>query len=80
MGGPSSGMNYAGLLRYLEIEKASGRLKQRLVSQGELCCVFLCCDSPLPHVDEYFDALGDEYFPDVHPLSEVNQPLEQNAY
>ncbi|HEY9774344.1 MAG TPA: pyridoxal-phosphate dependent enzyme [Planktothrix sp.] len=73
MGGPSSGMNYAGLLRYLEGEKQSGRLQERVSANGDLHCVFLCCDSPLPHVDEYFDALGDKYFPDVHPITEVNQ-------
>lgn len=41
--------------------------------QGEVCAVFLCCDSPLPHVEEYYDALGEEYFPTIHP---VPQPAE----
>lgn len=66
MGGPSSGMNYAGLLRYIDNQKESGQLEQMLQGCGELTCVFLCCDSPLAHVDEYFDALGDEYFSRVH--------------
>lgn len=66
MGGPSSGMNYAGLLRYLEEQRAAGKLQQRVKELGgEMTCVFLCCDSPLAHVDEYFDALGEEYFSKV---------------
>jgi cysteine synthase/cystathionine beta-lyase/cystathionine gamma-synthase len=67
MGGPSSGMNYAGLLRYLKRVEAEGRLQPNTT----LSCVFLCCDSPLAHVDEYFEALGDEYFSAVHEIEEV---------
>ncbi len=68
LGGPSSGMNYAGLLRYLEEEKESGRLAERVAQAGEIWSAFLCCDSPLQHVDEYYDALGEESFPIVHPI------------
>lgn len=68
LGGPSSGMNYAGLLKFLESEKEAGRLEELISKQGELNAVFLCCDSPLPHIDEYFDALGEEYFPAVHEV------------
>ncbi len=71
MGGPSSGMNYAGLLRHLEEEKASGRLEQHVKENGEMWCVFLCCDSPLPHVEEYFHTLGDESFPTIHPVPDL---------
>jgi cysteine synthase A len=71
LGGPSSGMNYAGALRYLEQEKSARRLAPRVESHGELWCVFLCCDSPLPHVDEYYEALGEEHFPVVHPIPEA---------
>lgn len=68
LGGPSSGMNYAGALRYIEAEKESGRIRARLDEKGEVWCAFLCCDSPLPHVDEYFDALGEDFFPTVHDV------------
>jgi cysteine synthase/cystathionine beta-lyase/cystathionine gamma-synthase len=69
LGGPSSGMNYAGLLHYLQQEKESGRLEESVKANGgEMWCVFLCCDSPLPHVDEYYDELGDNYFPEIHPV------------
>lgn len=66
LGGPSSGMNYAGLLRYLEGEKNAGRLNK----DKETWSVFLCCDSPLPHVDEYYDALGEGFFPSIHGVEE----------
>lgn len=72
MCGPSSGMNYAGLLRYLEQEKASGRLAEKVASQGEVICVFMCCDSPLQHVEDYYRVLGEEYFPAVQPVPEID--------
>ena len=75
MGGPSSGMNYAGALHYLEQAKASGQLEEHVRRQGELWCVFLCCDSPLPHVDEYYDALGDKYFPAIRPYQEGDKAV-----
>lgn len=68
MAGPSSGMNYKGLISYLHEQKESGALKGMLDENNELLTMFICCDSPLAHVDEYFDALGDEYFP---PINEV---------
>lgn len=77
LGGPSSGMNYAGVLRFLEQEEAAGRLESLVQPHGELWCVFLCCDSPLPHVDEYYQVLGDEYFPTVHAVPEEDEPVNQ---
>ncbi|MBS2000513.1 MAG: pyridoxal-phosphate dependent enzyme [Cyanobacteria bacterium SZAS LIN-5] len=68
LGGPSSGMNYAGLLAYLQAEKDSGRLEQLIKTDGDLHCAFICCDSPLPHVNDYYDTLGEEYFPQIHDV------------
>lgn len=65
MAGPSSGMNYAGALQHLNTLKENGRLAELKAEKGEVWCTFLCCDSPLPHVDEYFDALGKDYFPEA---------------
>ncbi len=73
LGGPSSGMNYAGLLKYLGELRDSGQLEEAITKQGTLNAVFLCCDSPLPHIDEYFDALGEKYFPDVHEVPELSK-------
>lgn len=72
MCGPSSGMNYAGLLRYLEQEKDSGRLAEKVASQGEVVCVFMCCDSPLQHVEDYYRVLGEEFFPAVQQVPEID--------
>ncbi len=66
LGGPSSGMNYAGLLKYLETQKEAGLLS----ADKETWSVFLCCDSPLPHVEEYYEALGEEFFPSIHGVDE----------
>jgi cysteine synthase A len=72
MCGPSSGMNYAGLLRYLEQEKAAGRLAEKVASQGEVVCVFMCCDSPLQHVEDYYRVLGEEFFPAVQAVPDID--------
>lgn len=72
LGGPSSGMNYAGAVNHLTGLKEQGLLAPMVAAKGgELWCVFLCCDSPLAHVDEYYDILGDHYFPAVHPVPEL---------
>jgi cysteine synthase/cystathionine beta-lyase/cystathionine gamma-synthase len=78
LGGPSSGMNYAGLLNYVRQQKDAGLLKGRMDANGELWCVFLCCDSPLPHVDEYYDALGDDQFSPIHPVPTQYPSLSLN--
>ncbi len=72
MGGPSSGMNYAGALKYLAQTKAAGKL-DALRNQGEIWLTFLCCDSPLPHVEDYYNTLGEEYFPRIHPVPEADR-------
>lgn len=68
LGGPSSGMNYAGLMNYLEQEKESERLASMVAEKGDLHCAFICCDSPLPHVNDYYEALGEDFFPTIHPV------------
>lgn len=68
LGGPSSGMNYAGLMQYLQDEKDSGRLAEIVDANGDLHCAFICCDSPLPHVNDYYDTLGEDFFPPIHPV------------
>ncbi|MCB9467429.1 MAG: pyridoxal-phosphate dependent enzyme [Candidatus Obscuribacterales bacterium] len=61
MAGPSSGMNYSGLLQYLGELKEKGELKPMRTA-------FICCDSPLQHIDEYFDILDESDFPRVHEV------------
>jgi cysteine synthase/cystathionine beta-lyase/cystathionine gamma-synthase len=70
--GPSSGMNYVGLINYIEQEIKLGSLDSLLDKNGEVWCTFLCCDSPLPHVDEYYKVLGEEFFPSIHAIPQIN--------
>lgn len=57
MVGPSSGFALAGLLSHLS--------KQDLSESQERVAVFLCPDSPLPYIDEYFEYLDDSDFPKI---------------
>ncbi|KAJ6784347.1 hypothetical protein PWT90_06166 [Aphanocladium album] len=69
--GPSSGMALQGLLDWLQTEKSEGRLSQHADPvTGGVHCVFVCCDLPHMHLDQYFDKLDDSYF---HPI--VNKEL-----
>ncbi|GAD92327.1 cysteine synthase B, putative [Paecilomyces variotii No. 5] len=60
--GPSSGFNLQGLFQYIEKTKKEGNLHELAGEDGEIHCVFLCCDLPYQYVDEYFDKLGEEHF------------------
>jgi hypothetical protein len=64
--GPSSGFNLKGLYQFLAARKADGSLAQLAGEDGEIHCVFLCCDLPYQYINEYFDKLGPEYFPTIH--------------
>ncbi|KAK2594943.1 hypothetical protein QQS21_007346 [Conoideocrella luteorostrata] len=64
--GPSSGMALQGLLDWLQAEKSAGRLSQHAdAATGEVHCVFVCCDLPHMHLDQYFAKLDDTSF---HPI------------
>ncbi len=65
MAGPSSGFALAGLLNYLS--------RQEFKDSKEKVAVFICPDSPLPYIDEYFEYLKDDEFPKIeneHLLTE----------
>lgn len=64
--GPSSGFNLQGLYNLIEKRKAAGNLSELANPNGEIHCVFLCCDLPYQYINEYFDKLGDKYFPEIH--------------
>ena len=66
MAGPTAGMALAGLLQYLEAEKAGNRLDSLRNSDGEVLCVFPCPDGPLPYLDEYPKYVDESEFPPVH--------------
>ncbi|KJZ74043.1 hypothetical protein HIM_06492 [Hirsutella minnesotensis 3608] len=63
--GPSSGFNLKGLYNLIEARKAAGTLSELAGPDGEIHCVFLCCDLPYQYVNEYFDKLGEDYFPPI---------------
>ena len=64
--GPSSGLALAGLLQYLEGMKAADRLNEiRNPESGDITCVFICPDGPLPYLDEYFKYIDRSYFPAI---------------
>ncbi|KAI1099340.1 tryptophan synthase beta subunit-like PLP-dependent enzyme [Jackrogersella minutella] len=63
--GPSSGFNLQGLFQFIERQKAAGTLSNLAGEDGEIHCVFLCCDLPYQYINEYFDKLGSEHFPSI---------------
>ncbi|KAM5356482.1 hypothetical protein ACJ41O_003128 [Fusarium nematophilum] len=63
--GPSSGFNLRGLFQFLEKRKSEGTLSELAGPDGTISCVFLCCDLPYQYINEYFDKLGDGYFPSI---------------
>lgn len=64
--GPSSGLNLTGLFQFLEKEKTAGLLSQLAGPDGEIHCVFLCCDLPYQYINDYFEKLGHGYFPSIN--------------
>ncbi len=62
--GPSSGFALAGLLNFLKehLTDIPGGSRDE---NGDLICVFICCDTPLPYLDDYFSVLDEEYFPKI---------------
>ncbi|KAI1767914.1 tryptophan synthase beta subunit-like PLP-dependent enzyme [Hypoxylon sp. FL1150] len=63
--GPSSGFNLKGLNQFIEKHKAAGTLRDIAGEDGEVHCVFLCCDLPYQYINEYFDKLSTEHFPPI---------------
>jgi rhodanese-related sulfurtransferase len=55
--GPSSGFALAGLLSFLR--------KSTFDEKKEMVAVFICPDSPLPYLDEYFANLDSSVFPEI---------------
>jgi cysteine synthase/rhodanese-related sulfurtransferase len=63
--GPSSGFALAGLIKFIEKRKNEGTLDRLRNNNSEIICVFVCCDSPLPYADEYFQYLDESHFPKI---------------
>ena len=65
MAGASSGFALAGLLNFLSKLKENGELDKLRNSDGEIVAVFICPDSPLPYLNEYFEYLDASHFPKI---------------
>ncbi len=65
MAGPSSGFALAGLLSFLSKQNGSGSLNRFRNEDGEIVAVFICPDSPLPYLNEYFEYLDESHFPKI---------------
>jgi cysteine synthase/rhodanese-related sulfurtransferase len=63
--GPSSGFALAGLLNFLQTQKNLGKLEEFKNRNGEIIAVFICPDSPLPYLSEYFEYLDESNFPTI---------------
>ena len=63
--GPSAGFALTGLLQYLAEQKKAGTLDALRERNGEVPCVFICPDSPIPYLDEYFKYLNPSDFPPI---------------
>jgi rhodanese-related sulfurtransferase len=75
MAGPSSGFALAGLLHFLAEQKKLGNLEKLRNENDEIIAVFICPDSPLPYLDEYFEYLEESNFPKIENESLlINKP------
>jgi cysteine synthase len=63
--GPSSGFSLCGLLNYLGERVKNNTLDELREDGGDIICVFICCDGPVPYLDEYFKYLDPSDFPEI---------------
>jgi cysteine synthase len=63
--GPSAGLSLVGLIAYLDDRKADGTLDELRSEAGDIVCVFVCPDTPMPYFDEYFQYVDESHFPDI---------------
>ena len=73
--GPSSGLSLVGLLKYLEERKNNNTLDALRGEKEEIVCTFICPDTSIPYVDEYFKYLDAANFPKIeHEELLLNKP------
>ncbi|MBT3206369.1 MAG: pyridoxal-phosphate dependent enzyme [Gammaproteobacteria bacterium] len=71
--GPSSGFALCGLLNFLQKKVDDDSLEDLRNDDIEITCVFICPDSPVPYLDEYFKYLDTSEFPEI-----INSDLLEN--
>ncbi|KAG9091149.1 hypothetical protein FS749_016768 [Ceratobasidium sp. UAMH 11750] len=72
LGGPSSGLAYVGLLKYLQRQKENGGLAKLRNERGTISCAFIVCDLPYQYIGEYVSKLGESAFPPIHNAELLN--------
>jgi len=72
--GPSSGFALCGLTNFLQDRVESNTLEELREENEDIVCVFICPDSPVPYLDEYFKYLDPSEFPEI-----INAELLENA-
>ncbi|KAG8796383.1 hypothetical protein FRC12_024559 [Ceratobasidium sp. 428] len=61
--GPSSGMAMLGLFKFFDrTMKEKGTLDHLRNEDGEIPCVFICCDGPFQYIREYYEKLDESHF------------------
>ncbi len=63
--GPTSGFALSGLEQYIQNRIKNNTLDEIRDKNGEVNCVFICPDSPVPYLDEYFKYLDSSDFPEI---------------
>jgi cysteine synthase/rhodanese-related sulfurtransferase len=76
--GPSSGFALRGLFNYLSKAKEQNKLSELKNENGEIICVFIACDSPFPYLNEYFEYLDEDLFPEVENEELLNNEIQVN--
>lgn len=71
MVGPSSGFALVGLLNYLS--------QQTFETNEEKIAVFICPDSPMPYLDEYFEFLDKADFPAIENEHLLKKKLDMKS-
>ncbi len=78
MVGPSSGFALAGLFAFLTKQKEEGTLDRLRNEEGKIVAVFICPDSPLAYLEEYFEYLDESHFPPIENYDLLlNKPGEK---
>lgn len=73
--GPSSGFNLFGLREFVRKRKEAGALDELRGENGEVHCVFICCDLPYQYLDEYFHKAPKDQFKPVRNHNLINVDL-----
>jgi len=77
MAGPSSGFALQGLLQFIARQKKNRLLNGLKNGNGEVVAVFICPDSPLPYLGEYFKYLDESHFPQIKNKKLLISKLEE---